>query len=250
MKNLKKQNILAVVWDYDGTIADTRQKNYNVSKKIVSKILKMDPTLIPALSSLNNYHQAHVNSTNWREFYASSFHLKDEQIDEAGKLWTDYQLKDQTKIQIFNGVAETISKLNKLPQGIVSQNSKTIIINNLKENNLLSFFDEIIGYEQVDIKRQKPYPDGLLTCIEKLTDSVAGQVLYIGDHETDVQCAVNANNILSKTNKEIKIISIGAFYGFSVDTSGWTILPDYEIDSADKIIEIIDNNKNSLRKIN
>ncbi|NNG26713.1 MAG: HAD-IA family hydrolase [Ignavibacteriaceae bacterium] len=244
MKNLNNRNVLAVIWDYDGTIADTREKNYNVSKKIVTKILKKDPTKIPALSSLNNYHQAHVKSTNWREFYASSFNLKDDQINEAGKLWTEYQLKDRTKIQIFAGVAETIFELNKLPQGIVSQNSKTIIKNNLDENNLLSYFDEIIGYEQVDLKRQKPYPDGLLMCVEKLTDSKTGWVLYIGDHETDVQCAVNANNILSKNKMEIKIISIGAFYGFSVDTSGWSVLPDYEIKSADKIIEIVDNFKN------
>jgi len=233
--------ICAIIWDYDGTIADTRQKNYNVSKKIVSKILNGDPTKIPALSSLNNYHQAHVKSTNWREFYASSFNLQDEEIDEAGKLWTEYQLNDKTEIPIIDGVKDAVIALNNIPQGIVSQNSKSIITNCLIENNLLTYFDEIIGYEQVDLKRQKPYPDGLLMCLERLTNSRSGYVLYIGDHETDVKCALNANNILSKNKAGIKIISVGAFYGFKVDASKWSDLPDYQIQNAVDIKNIVNN---------
>jgi HAD superfamily hydrolase (TIGR01549 family) len=235
------KKILAIIWDYDGTVVDSRQKNLNVTKKIVAKILKRDTSEIPALSSLSNYHQAHIKATNWREFYASSFNLKDEQIDEAGKLWTEYQLEDNTQIPIIDGVKEAIIGLSKFPQGIVSQNSKSIISKCLENNNLYSYFDGIIGYEQVDLKRQKPYPDGLLMCIERLTDSASGYVIYVGDHETDVQCALNANHILKKNKAGIKIISIGAFYGFEVDTSGWRVLPDYKIQSAGNIIDIIDN---------
>ncbi len=78
--------ICAIIWDYDGTLVDSRQKNLNVTRKIVSKILKGDPKEIPALNSLSNYHQAHIKATNWREFYESSFNLKDDQVDEAGKM--------------------------------------------------------------------------------------------------------------------------------------------------------------------
>jgi len=233
--------ICAVIWDYDGTLVDSRQKNLNVTRKIVSKILKEDPSEIPALSSLSNYHQAHIKATNWREFYEASFNLKDEQVDDAGKMWTGYQLEDRTPIQLIDGVEEAIISLGRFPQGIVSQNSRNIIANFLEDNNLLSCFDEIVGYEQVDLKRQKPYPDGLLMCIERLMDSRAGYVLYVGDHETDVQCVLNANNILSENKPEIKIISIGAFYGFDVDTSDWNVLPDYQIRSASDIKNIIDN---------
>jgi HAD superfamily hydrolase (TIGR01549 family) len=239
IKNAEK--ICAVIWDYDGTLVDSRQKNLNVTRKIVSKILKRDPTEIPALSSLTNYHQAHIKATNWREFYESSLNLKDEQIDEAGKMWTEYQLEDNTPIPLINGVEEVIISLRSFPQGIVSQNSKSIIAKYLEENNLLVYFDEIIGYEQVDLKRQKPDPDGLLMCIEKLTDSGPGYILYVGDHETDVQCALNANNILSEDNPKIKIISIGAFYGFDVNTSGWSVLPDYQIQNAADIKSIVNN---------
>ena len=235
------KKIIAIIWDYDGTLVDSRQKNLNVSRKIVSKILKGDPTEIPALSSLTNYHQAHIKATNWREFYKESFEFDENQTDDAGRMWTGYQLEDQTPIPLIDGVEKAIISLRRFPQGIVSQNSRSIIANYLGNNNLLSYFDEIIGYEQVDLKRQKPYPDGLLMCIERLMDSRTGYVLYVGDHETDVQCALNANNILSENKAEIKIISVGAFYGFNVDTSGWSVLPDYQIQNAADIKSIVNN---------
>jgi len=238
-KNSEK--ICAIIWDYDGTLVDSRQKNLNVTRKIVSKILKGDLTEIPALSSLTNYHQAHIKATNWREFYKESFGFDEDQTDEAGRMWTAYQLEDKTTIPLIGGVEDAISSLQRFPQGIVSQNSKSIITKYLEDNNLISYFNEIIGYEQVDLKRQKPYPDGLIMCIERLMDSGSGYVLYIGDHETDVQCALNANNILSETNPEIKIISIGAFYGFDVDTSDWSVLPDYQVKNAADIKSIINN---------
>jgi HAD superfamily hydrolase (TIGR01549 family) len=238
-KNSEK--ICAIIWDYDGTLVDSRRKNLNVTREIISKIINGDPTVIPALSSLSNYHQAHIKATNWREFYKESFGLTEEQTDDAGRMWTVYQLEDQTSIPLIDGVADAIISLRSIPQGIVSQNSKSIITKYLEGHNLLSHFDEIIGYEQVDLKRQKPFPDGLLMCIERLMDSGSGHILYVGDHETDVQCALNANNILSGNKTKIKIISVGAFYGFEVDTSGWSMLPDYQVHNAADIKSIVNN---------
>ncbi|MEE9449174.1 MAG: HAD family hydrolase [Ignavibacteriaceae bacterium] len=235
------KKILAIIWDYDGTLVDSRRKNLNVTRKIVSKILKGDPSEIPALSSLSNYHHAHIKATNWREFYEESFGLTEEQTDEAGRMWTEFQIKDNTPIPLMDGVEDVIFSLNKYPQGIVSQNSRSNIIRYLKGKNLLSYFKDIVGYEEVSMERQKPIPDGLLLCIERLTDFKPGYVFYIGDHETDVRCAFNANNILKKNNAGLKIISLGAFYGFDVDRSEWSVLPDHKIQSAGNIIDVIDN---------
>jgi HAD superfamily hydrolase (TIGR01549 family) len=235
------KKIIAIIWDYDGTLVDSRQKNLNVTRKIVSQILKRDPKEIPALSSLTNYHQAHIKATNWREFYKDSFGFDENQTDDAGRMWTAYQLEDQTTIPLIDGIKEVIIELDGLPQGIVSQNSRENIIHYLKEKNLISYFKSIIGYEEVDLAKQKPNPEGLMICIEKLTDFKPGVVIYIGDHETDVRCTVNANNILSENKKDIKIVSFGAFYGLNVDTSGWGVLPDYQIKSASDIKNIIDN---------
>jgi len=235
------KNILTVIWDYDGTLVDSRRKNLNVTRKIISKILGIDSKKILVLSSLQDYHKAHIKAANWREFYKESFGLTDEQTDDAGRMWTEFQIKDNTPIPLMDGVEDVIISLNKYPQGIVSQNSRSNIIRYLKEKNLLSYFNDIVGYEEVKMERQKPIPDGLLLCIERLTDFKHGYVFYIGDHETDTRCTFNANNILKQNNTGIKIISIGAFYGFDVDTSDWSILPDYDIQSAGDILDIVSN---------
>ena len=107
--------------------------------------------------------------------------------------------------------------------------------------NLSSYFKVIVGYEEVELKNQKPAPDGLLMCIEKLVGHNSGHIFYIGDHETDVKCVLNANNILSENKTDMKIISIGAFYGFEVDTSGWSVLPDFQIQNAADIKSIVNN---------
>jgi len=172
-----ENKILAIIWDFDGTIADSRQKNFNVTKTIMENILGADSKIFPVLNSLEDYHSAQTQATNWREFYRVSFDLTEEQVDNAGKLWTEYQLKDQTPIPLIRGVGNAISALSKFPQGIVSQNSKSIISKCLENNNLCSYFEGIIGYEQVDLKRQKPHPDGLLMCIERLMDSKSGYVV-------------------------------------------------------------------------
>ena len=236
-----KNKVLAIIWDFDGTIADSRQKNFSVTKKLMKDIVNQDLQNFHVLNSLSNYHSAHTKATNWREFYRESFGLSEEQIDEAGRLWTEYQLNDHTPVPLIDGVAAAIRKLSKYPQGIVSQNSKENIIRYLKEKNIFNHFQTVVGYEEVHITKQKPVPDGLLLCLNKLINSDSGYVFYIGDHETDVRCAVNANKVLKDKNSKTKIISIGAFYGFKVNTSGWSELPDFEVTDAMEIPKIIND---------
>lgn len=236
-----QKKALAVIWDFDGTIVDSRRKNFNVTNKIVKSILGTNPELFPVLTSLDSYHSAHTKSVNWREFYRNSFNLSKEQVDEAGRLWTEFQLKDQTPVPLIDGVEETIKKLCDYPQGIVSQNSRENIIQYLNENNISQYFNTVIGYEEVDIARQKPLPDGLIKCVNKLVNSDLGCVAFIGDHETDVQCVLNANKVIKGNDINLKIISLGAFYGIAVDTSNWEVLPDYEITNAEMIPDIINN---------
>jgi len=233
------KNILAIIWDFDGTLVDTRQKNLNVTRKIIDKVSEAGWNKFSVLETVENYNSAHNKATNWREFYKQSFELNDKQIDVAGRMWTQYQLDDDTLVPPIDGVFDVITTLEKFPHGIVSQNSRENIIQYLKEKNLLSYFKSIIGYEEVDLERQKPNPEGLLMCIEELTSFNAGYVFYVGDHETDVRCALNANKELTERNTSLKIVAIGALYGYNADTSKWILQPDYYVSKAEDIINII-----------
>lgn len=233
------KHITAVIWDYDGTLVDTRLKNLNVTQKILQALTGKHPADFPALRSVEDYTRANSSAANWRELYKREFGLSETQIDEAGGMWTEYQLRDRTPTPFFDGISEVLSQLGALPQGIFSQNSQASISHALRGAGLSTHFRSIIGYEEVDIRKQKPDPAGLLMCLKDLGGPAQGLVFYIGDHETDAKCALNANRVFSERGLDIKVISITALYGSWEDDANWSIKANYRAASPGDIADII-----------
>lgn len=236
-----RHRLCAFIWDYDGTLVDTQHKNLNVTRKIVESFPGLTADDYTALQSIEKYGLANNKWLNWREFYEYEMHFSENQIDAAGRLWTAYQLMDQTPVPFYPGIEKVIRRLKKFPQGIVSQNSRGSIIRQLEQSELLPFFKYIVGYEEVDFRKQKPNPEGLMKCINKLSLPESGCIFYIGDHITDVQCADRANRILEDSRPGIQIISIGAYYHSENNRSTWPIHPDFEIYRVEDIIDIVKN---------
>ena len=92
--------ISCIIWDYDGTLADTRMKNLNVTKTILTKIIGEFDIECSVLNSVESYELANTRSVNWRDMYSREFGLNEEQIDAAGKMWTKVQSMDETDVQI------------------------------------------------------------------------------------------------------------------------------------------------------
>jgi len=233
--------INAIIWDYDGTLVDTRHKNMNVTKKIIASTTKTNAAEFPALQSLENYCLANRRTSNWRELYRQEFNLTENQIDEAGRMWTACQLDDETEVAFYDGIETVINDLAEFPHGIVSQNSSSSIAQYLEKKHIRPFFKHIVGYEEVDFKKQKPEPDGLLSCLEKLSALQPGYVVYIGDHETDAFCVRAANRVLREDNVKVKIISIGACYDNGAGTADWQVRPDFEAHRVEDILKIVDH---------
>ena len=229
--------IEAVIWDYDGTLVDTRQKNLDVTKKIVFEVLNKPYEEFPALLNLADYEKANSRSANWRDLYSREFFMNEEQTNYAGSLWTKYQLLNTSKLELYRGLRETIIDLGaSYLQGIVSLNSHANIRNSLSHNSVESYFNAIIGYEEVDFAKQKPDPDGLLKCITHLKlDTSNGTIVYIGDHETDAHCAFNTNQALGKK----RVVSVGSLYEKDSNHHTWTSQPDHIAVTTGQIKEII-----------
>lgn len=221
------QKSIALLWDFDGTLVDSRLKNYNVARSIIEAVTGKRATNFEIFSSLDRYTKAATRAANWRVLYRNAFAMKEEQVDEAGRLWTSFQMKDETESPVHAGIGEALHELRDLPHGIVSQNSRENIVKLLGRLSLSHYFKEIVGYEEVDIRRQKPEPDGLLYCLERLTQFKAGTVFYIGDHDSDFHCAQRAHEELERRNLPITIFSIGAHYGTTDGGSAWSVQPHF-----------------------
>lgn len=228
----------AVIWDYDGTLVDSSAKNFGVTRAIVEHITAQPAGAFEALASMAGYRTALARTQNWREFYARSFLLSEEDIDRAGRLWAEYQLADTTPTPIVAGIPAVLRSLAHLPHGIVSQNASAEIAAVLDESGLAGQFQAVIGFEEVDMRRQKPAPEGLLRCVELLTGTRPGHVFYVGDHEADAVCAARAKDALAGQAPGVKVVSIGAAYGAGA-TQRWAVAPDHTASQPHDIVEIV-----------
>ena len=232
-------NIDAVLWDYDGTIVNSVPKNINITKQIISRVApRLTGKDLPRyLQDETCYHFANHQSKNWQDLYLNYYGMTENEMIEAGTLWTEYQLIDKTSINLFPEVRQTIDEIH-LPQGICSQNSAKNINQVLNSNNLNHKFQAVVGYDDIPIHAQKPNPFGGLMCLEKLfKNEEYNTILYIGDHEGDVEFA---RNIEKELNPDIKIIAVIVKYS-GANTKNWKHKPDFKINTPLELLEIINN---------
>jgi HAD superfamily hydrolase (TIGR01549 family) len=230
----------AVVWDFDGTLVDSHLKNLAVTRAIVERVTQRPAGEFESLSSLDSYLTALTSMRNWRDLYGRVFGLSEPDIDRAGRLWVEYQLGDSTPTPLIEGIPAVLRSLRHLPLGIVSQNAKAAIAAVLEGARVAEYFGAVIGFEEVDLRRQKPAPDGLLRCVEILTELRPGCVFYVGDHETDAECAARANAVLAERKAGVKVVSIAALYA-AEKVAPWPVEPDHTVRRPHEIVEIVTN---------
>ena len=229
----------AVFWDYDGTLVDTRFKNYQVTKNIIQDVTKGNANQFPLLQSFENYKQGIINIKNWRDIYTDHFGFSEETTDNVGRMWTDYQAASRTEAPLFPGIDGVIRQFQNLPQAIISQNASGNIRKSMAAHDLERFFSEIIGFEEVDIRMQKPDPYGLLVCIERMKLHGLHTLFYIGDHESDVQLVQNANRKISTLGINLKINSVAVCFD-DQNPDSWAVQPDFVATSAEQITAIVE----------
>ena len=71
----------AILWDFDGTLVDTRARNLQVNRRIIQELTGRGWEEFPVLRSQTSYDEAQRAAVNWREFYRANIDLDDHQID-------------------------------------------------------------------------------------------------------------------------------------------------------------------------
>lgn len=236
-----RQSLNAVVWDFDGTLVDTRQKNLNVTRYLTELVRGVPAEQCEALRSLADYERAVQRHNHWTDFYREELGMTEAEIDHAGGLWGAAQLEEPTVPESYTGIREVLEALDHLPHGIVSLNSRDNILRLVAALELGHFFAEVIGHEAFVPERHKPAPDALVECIDRLTDLRPGRVLYVGDHETDTLCVHNANAQFEASGIAVEVLSVCAVFGPHSDDSDWLATPHFRAADPRQIIELADS---------
>ncbi len=80
----------------------------------------------------------------------------------------------------------------------------------------------------------------MLSALDIVGIEEPASALYIGDHETDIACAVNTNRDLLAMGRECRFLSVAALY---VDgrPGDWSLAPDYRVYQPEEISQLVDN---------
>ncbi len=230
----------AVLWDFDGTLADSAAKNIAITKQILARVApRLTGDNLPrSLQNKADYHVANQGTNHWHDLYRDFYGMTTSEIETAGPLWETYQMRDNTNVTLFDGVADAVSGLSRFPQGICSANTSRFIKKVLGEQGLSSAFQSVIGYENLSLHEQKPAPDGGLKCLQQIfNDTNKKTIIYVGDQIADVMFARGLGERLGRSNT---VISVAVTYS-GAHPDSWNVQPDEVIDSPSELIDWIKN---------
>lgn len=228
----------AILWDFDGTLADSAAKNIAITRQILEKVApQLTGDNLPSwLQNETDYHKANHGAENWRDLYRDYFGMDADDIEAAGPMWEEYQALDNTEVKLFDGILETISRLENIPMGVSSANSSHNINRVLINHGIASSFRSVIGYEEFSPETQKPAADPGLKCLGEVLDEGLEQargktIIYIGDHIADV---IFARNIAASLGPSSTVVSVVVTYS-GAEPDGWRVQPDEVIGSPTEL---------------
>lgn len=198
-----------IVFDFDGTLADT----FDVIKTI----------------ALNEYSEYDIDLELFKDEGAKGL-LKKLNIPRwkipGMMLNVSAKLRNNKDIKLFPGIIDLLNRLNKNYKiGILSSNSKEIIIDTLKEYNIENLFefvysDSSLFGKHLVLKKM---------CNKYNIDPL--DVIYVGDEDRDIVAS-----------KKVNIKTIAVTWGFNSKEKLSREKPEYLVDSPMQILEVMSHN--------
>lgn len=182
--NISKTRFDAVVFDLDGTLANTFPTVLRIFNRLMLdrtgrewKLAELAPYFgTPETVMIERIFSDHHNLDNHEAVIADFYRLCHE---------------DGHEIQPFDGMRDLVHGLRQagVKLGVYSGANTESARIRIGHAGLLEYFDEIIGGDAVS--NYKPHPEGLVKLIEQF-DVDPGRTVYIGDMVADVEAGRGA----------------------------------------------------------
>jgi beta-phosphoglucomutase len=152
----------AVLFDWDGTLADSRKAIVVSFQKALKEINLEVPT---------QYIERRIGigaSETFREILHTANRGVDEKIvKQLLERKTKVQIDLSSEVKLFEGALELLEGLQgKVKVGLASMNNRSVIMNLLKINDIADCFDAVLTVEAVS--HSKPDPEIFLKTAEQL----------------------------------------------------------------------------------
>ncbi|MDW5298551.1 MAG: HAD-IA family hydrolase [Sedimentibacter sp.] len=170
-----------VIFDFDGTLANTNKMIINSFKHIYTEFLQKNCSEEYIMSTFGEP----LELTLTRDFEAFSF-------EDVIACYRDYQ-KDRfnEEVTLYETVEDTLNYLKgkSIKLGIATSRLRSSTVSALETFNIAKYFDVVVSAD--DVTKHKPDKEPLVKAINEL-GSTTESTLYVGDSRFDMECALNA----------------------------------------------------------
>lgn len=176
--SLQPKDITTLLFDWDGTIADSAQLGLAAFQKSFA-VLGFD---FPEETYQRTY------SPKWYSIY-EAMGLPKDKWETADRLWMEHY-GEQTAT-LVDGAENTLRKLHRTGYrlGIVSSGSDARLARELKKVGLSELFEVVVCNEHM--RNKKPHPEGLETAMHQIDSAIANSC-YVGDSPEDIEMGKRA----------------------------------------------------------
>lgn len=171
-----------IIFDFDGTLANTNQMIINSFKHIYTSFLEEECSEEYIMSTFGEP----LELTLRRDFKNFPF----EDVIEA---YRDYQRdRFNQEVTLYETVEETLKylKSKNIKLGIATSRLKHSTVSALENFNIAVYFDSVVSAD--DVTKHKPDKEPLIKVINEL-NTAPDRTLYVGDSKFDMECAINAS---------------------------------------------------------
>lgn len=179
----KTTKIKAVIFDFDGVIADSRKTIYLIYREICREMgKKFYDSLAEFTQNLDG---------NYRDLYLK-LGISENDFERANEAYKKHYLRFEKDIRPFGEIGGVLATLKKrgLKIGIASNTHGFIITRLLKRFGFDKYIDVIAGGK--DMNKLKPDPEQILVAMEKLGVK-RSETAFVGDMEVDMLAGKSAN---------------------------------------------------------
>ena len=206
-----------ILFDFDGTIADTLPICFTAFRSTFSAFLHRDYTDEQIVSLFGPTEIAMIQKE-----IPAAFHK--EAIEHFYRVYTDQQRREKNPpkiLQMINTLHHAGIKL-----GIVTGKGRRSAEISIQLLELQPFFSVVITGD--DVERPKPDPEGIRKAMSALGAS-AGQTWFVGDSDADIKAARTAG-----------VTAVGVnWFSASQKTGGFQPEPDHFFTHPDEFVRIV-----------